>query len=131
MRKLQIVALSFLLSMSALPSRAQAGSWGCVYMIMSHAHAAAAACGAPLDSEHEANYVTLHAALEQFIRTNASSNPDGLLSALQRSSQLLPQENVCDPSFKRSLETMTGSENAAKIQEAMKIPSDPMAGGCI
>jgi hypothetical protein len=131
MRKLQIVALSCLLTPAALPAQAQTASVACLYMLLTATHAAVTACGPPLDGEHEANYVTLHSAVEKFIRENARSDPDGLLAALQRSSRPPPPEKTCDPSFRRSLETMTAPETVAKIQEGMKTPSDPMVGGCL
>lgn len=131
MRKTKTAALALALTIPALPSQAQSASWGCVYMIITHAHAAIAACGVPLDKEHEANYLSLQTGLEQFIRASAGSNPDGLLMALKRSAQLHPQENPCESSWKQSLENLTSTESTARIQAAMKIPGDPMKGGCI
>lgn len=141
---LKAIALSFPLMCLALPLNAQNGtvsqfggaSIACYYMIISMDHDDALDCGQPFDAEHEANYQTIHTAMEDYIRTYAGPNGDAILAALKRSASHkagTPREDVCEKFAARrnSAGLLTSAETVAKLQDLLKTTPNPMAGGCL
>jgi hypothetical protein len=134
MKKVFIAGVVLALLWGGTAAQAQS-SIACMYMLLRVYRAELEYCRVPLPAPREARYQRMRAGLEQFIRSHAKNDPEGMIKGVDNNVRraIAGLKSCQSDDFRlaqKAMDQLTEPENEKMVSNTLKIPRDPQAGTC-